>query len=106
MRKIFLILVLGLIYVAISELAASNKADSFCNSINIGDSLPDLHERAVAAGARASASNWQQTGANSRRFFATFTGYYPGSDFICLISEQNGRVTEKKAHLIKSLLFP
>jgi hypothetical protein len=106
MKNIFLLFLVGIMYIAISESSAKKKAETFCDSINIGDTTKDLHERAITAGARGSASTWQKTGIDSRQIFVTFTGYYPGSDFICLVSDRNGSVVKKKAHLFRSLLTP
>lgn len=106
MKNIFLLFLIGIMYLTLSELAAKKKAEAFCDSVNIGDPVTDLHQRAITAGARGNASAWQTTGTDSHRMFVTFTGYYPGSDFMCLISERNGSVVAKKPHLFRSLLMP
>jgi len=86
-----------------SELSAKHKAESFCNSVTIGDSASNLIERATEAGARENGIYWE-TDNSSKNLFASFTGYYPGSDFICKLDTKNGVVVAKHPSLITSLL--
>jgi len=103
MKKILLIFVMLLMYVVTSEMSAKKKAESFCDSVNIGDKTTDIRDMAISRGARGKDSNWKKIGSSTRQIEITFTGYYPGSDFICQLTENNGVVSEKKPYIIRSL---
>ena len=102
MKKILLIFVILTMYVTTSEMSAKKKAESFCNAVSIGEGTNDLRERGIASGARSEDTNWQRLGGSDRQIEITYTGFYPGSDFICLIKERNGAVVSKNANIIKS----
>ncbi|MBP5986853.1 MAG: hypothetical protein KA538_06670 [Azonexus sp.] len=103
MKRIFVFLIALLIYVTMSELSAKRKAELFCDSVTIGNSSDNLFEKAIEAGARKNSTYWEDV--NSLKYlYATFTGYYPGSDFICKIDAKNGIVVAKHPSLITSLL--
>jgi|SRR5476649_1416982 len=103
MKKLLILIALAAMYVSTSELGAKKKAEDFCGTINIGDPTGPLYERGIAAGARKNGSEWVDAEASLRKLFLSFTGYYPGSDFICTITEKNG-VVIKKNILASSLL--
>ena len=90
-------------YVGTSELNAKRKAESFCGTVSIGDSAKDLLENAIKTGSRANGSYWETDG-STKTLSATFTGYYPGSDFICKIDTVNGAVVAKHPYYASSLL--
>lgn len=103
MNKLFVIALAILIYLTISELSAKQKAEKFCNSVNIGDSTNNLFKAAIDAGARRSGTYWIEQ--NSQRSLdAAFTGFYPGSDFICRIDIAGNAVTAKHPSLVTSLI--
>lgn len=104
MRKLFLLAIFFLIYAVISELSAKKKAETFCGSVRIGDPVSELRTRGIAAGARAKATNWAGSENSSRQLAITFTGYYPGSDYICLVTESSGVVIAKDGDIATSLL--
>jgi hypothetical protein len=105
MKKIFILLIIVIMYITTSELNAKRKAESFCDSIAIGQSEKSLLENAIDAGSRASGSYWETDGDGSTKTLnATFTGYYPGSDFICKIDTVNGAVVAKHPGYASSLL--
>ncbi len=103
MKKIILILAILAMYLVTSEMSAKKKAESFCDTVKIGDSTSDLREKGIASGARGKDSNWLYLGNSNREIEITYTGFYPGSDFICLIRETNGVVISKNANIIRSL---
>ena len=102
MKRLLILLAL-LSYFPISELSAKKKAQDFCDSVPIGTPSKYLLENAVASGARRGSTQWEQGGNSRRRLLATYTGFYPGSDFICQITEKDGKVIEKTPSLITSL---
>ena len=101
MKKLIIAIVAILLYVSTSELSAKRKAESLCNSVSIGEQADNLLEKAINAG--ASGSHLEKNG-SSQTLYAAFTGYYPGSDFICGIEIKNGIVVAKNPSLITSLL--
>lgn len=103
MKKLIIAIVAILLYVSTSELSAKRKAESLCNSVSIGEQADNLLEKAINAGARKSGSHLEKNG-SSQTLYAAFTGYYPGSDFICGIEIKNGIVVAKNPSLITSLL--
>jgi hypothetical protein len=102
MKKIFIIILGLLFYITMSEMSAKRKAESFCDSVAVGVSGSSLLERAIESGARKSGSYWDSV-ASQKSLYAAFTGYYPGSDFICKIDTENGVVVAKHRSLITSL---
>lgn len=103
MKKLIIIVLALLLYVTMSELSAKQKAESLCSSVNIGDSANNLLEKAINAGARKSGTYLDEN-RSPKTLYAAFTGYYPGSDFICGIDIANGVVVAKHPSLITSLL--
>lgn len=103
MKKLIIAILAISLYVAISELSAKRKAESLCNSFSIGDKADNLLEIAINAGARKSGIYLERNG-SSQTIYASFTGYYPGSDFICGIKTKNGIVIAKAPNLMTSLL--
>lgn len=85
MKKILLIVVMFAMYLTTSEMSAKKKAENFCDAVKIGDSTSNLREDGIATGARAKDSNWVESGNSTRQLDMTYTGFYPGSDFICQI---------------------
>jgi hypothetical protein len=104
MKKIILIVAMFAMYLATSEMSAKKKAVDFCDSIKIGDGTSHLREDGIATGARANDSNWSESGNSTRQLDMTYTGFYPGSDFICRIRETNGFVVSKNPNVIRSLV--
>ena len=86
-------------YLATSEMSAKKKAESFCDSVRIGDGTSDLREKGIASGARSKDTNWLELGGSSRQIEITYTGFYPGSDFICQIREKNGVVISGRVRI-------
>jgi hypothetical protein len=85
-------------------MSAKKKAESFCNSVSVGDDTSDLREKGIASGARGKDTNWLEVGDSARQIKITYTGFYPGSDFICQIRERNGVVISKNPNIISSIL--
>ena len=102
MKKLFFVLIFAALYITTAELSAKKKAESLCNAVSIGDAASNLLEKAIEAGARKNGTYWDAEG-SSKSLYAAFTGYYAGSDFICKIDTENGRVTAKNPNLITSL---
>jgi hypothetical protein len=85
-------------------MTAKKKAADFCNSISLGETTGELIDMGAAAGARAKDSYWTELESSTRELYVPFTGFYPGSDFICKITEKNGVVVTKNPNIITSLL--
>ncbi len=99
-----MLIIIFLIYAVVSELSAKRKAEIFCGSVRLGNPTVELRTRAIAAGARANATNWVDSENSSRQLAITFTGYYPGSDYICLVTESGGLAIAKNGDIATSLL--
>ncbi|WP_290906167.1 hypothetical protein [Aquabacterium sp.] len=93
MKKLLALLALVAMYLSMSELNAKRKADEMCGSVKLGDETAGLLERGLALGARAKASGWTTYEGNSRKLGFTYTGFAPGSDFFCIITETDGSVS-------------
>lgn len=93
MKRFFVILAVIAMYLSVSELNAKRKADEMCDSVKPGDETTDLLERGLAMGARKKASGWTNFDGNSRKVGFTYTGFAPGSDFFCIITETDGAVS-------------
>ena len=103
MKKILLIVVMFAMYLTTSEMSARKKAEDFCNAVKIGDGTSNLRDDGIATGARAKDSNWVDFGNSTRELDMTYTGFFPGSDFICQIRETNGLVVSKNPNVIRSI---
>lgn len=101
--KFLLIILAVVLYLGVSEMNAKRKAEAFCDSVNVGDSTDDLLERGLAAGARERSSSWVAHPNSPRQLFITFTGFAPGSDFLCGIAERDAVVVDKVV-LARSLI--
>ena len=97
MKKILLIIVFACLYVATSELNAKRKAEEFCNETPAGDSTQGIIERGLHAGASKQESSIEDNGVN-KFIYIGFTGYAPGSSFLCRLTDKNGLVAEKRIH--------
>lgn len=96
MKKILLALGLLAMYLCVTELGAKQKADKFCESVQVGEPTHGLRGRALEAGARAKDSGWHEPQNAARQLIITFTGFAPGSDFLCIIQDSNGAVQTKQ----------
>lgn len=104
MKKFFMFLIMGIFYLTRSELTAKKKAADFCDSIDTIESETFLVDKASAAGARVKNIYLKEFGNNTKVFSVPFTGFYPGSDFICQITEENGKIVDKNPNFTTSLL--
>ena len=93
MKKFLAVLAVIAMYLSISELNAKQKADEMCGSVKLGDETSDLLERGLALGARTKASGWTNYVGNRRKLRFAYTGFAPGSDFFCIITETDGEVS-------------
>ena len=93
MKRFFVILAVIAMYLSVSELNAKRKADEMCGSVKLGDETTGLLERGLALGARTKASGWTNYVGNSRKVGFTYSGFAPGSDFFCIITETDGVVS-------------
>lgn len=93
MKRFFVILAVIAMYLSVSELNAKRKADEMCGSVKLGDETTGLLARGLALGARTKASGWTNYDGNSRKVGFTYTGFAPGSDFFCIITETDGVVS-------------
>lgn len=96
MKKLLLALALVAMYLCIAELGAKQKAEQLCDSIHVGEPTHGLRGRALASGARPKDSGWYEPAHASRQLILTFTGFAPGSDFLCIIVDKNGVVEDKQ----------
>jgi hypothetical protein len=103
MRKLLALLAVAAMYLVVTELNAKRKAEELCSSVKVGDETEGLLERGLAAGARRRDTGWTEFAGNARRLGFTFTGFAPGSDFFCVVTETNGTVSAKK--LLQSSLL-
>jgi hypothetical protein len=103
MKKFFMFIFIGIFYLTMSEMTAKKKAADFCNAIDTIESETSLLDKGSAAGARVKDIYSKEIGKNTKVFYVPFTGFYPGSDFICQITEENGKVVEKNPNIITSL---
>jgi len=104
MKKLLLLLAFVAMYISVTELNAKRKAEEACSFAAIGDPIDGLLEKGLAVGARSKDSGWSYPQGDSRRLQLAFTGFAPGSDFFCMITERNGSVSKKAIHL--SSLLP
>lgn len=96
MKKILLIAALIAMYLSITELGAKQKAEKFCEAVQLGEPTYGLRGKALEAGARAKDSGWYEPQNAARQLVVTFTGFAPGSDFLCILLEKNGAVESKQ----------
>jgi hypothetical protein len=68
------------------EPIAKKQAEDFCASIQIGQSIDGIPERAIASGAEASLARWNERPAGVRRMHVTYVGMPPFSRHICSIT--------------------
>ena len=96
MKKLLLLVALAAMYLSISELGARKKAGAFCDSVQVGERIHGLRGRALEAGARAKDTGWYEPESAERQLVVTFTGFAPGSDFLCILHDRSGLVGLKQ----------
>jgi hypothetical protein len=96
LRKFLFVIALAAMYVATAEVNANRRAGEYCDSVKVGEPADGLRGRALEAGARPKDSGWVEPANGPRELLISFTGFMPGSDYVCLITERNSAVAEKK----------
>ena len=103
-NKLLLLLLCLPLYVATAELGAMRKAERFCGTLSVGQDSEGLQTRAIEAGARVGPTGWHDDAKGVRHFYAHFTGFAAGSDFICQVDARNGKITGLHPNVMTSLL--
>jgi hypothetical protein len=68
------------------EPIAKKQAEDFCASIQLGQSIEGIPERAIASGAEAWLAKWSERPAGVRGMHVTYIGMPPFSRHICSIT--------------------
>jgi len=93
-----LVLMLGLLaaYAGFTERRAAEQAQAFCAAAALGMAVPGLRAQALAQGAHAGQTRWSPQADGSEQLWATFTGVFPLSRHICLVTARAGQVVEAR----------
>jgi len=100
MKKIVYVIMFVAIYLSMSSLSAKQKADKFCDSVQVGVPVDGLREKAIESGASAPYTKWKELGTEQEILSAFFSGYRPKSGFSCEITAKLGTVIRTQKDLL------
>lgn len=81
------------------EPIAKKSALDFCASIQIGESLEGIKERAVSNGALEGFTKWSTQNDGTQILFVTFIGMQPFSRHICAVNASKVVLSAKYMHM-------
>ena len=87
---------LGLAWCGAQEHRAAERAQAFCAAALPGAGAAALQAQALAQGAHAGQTRWSPQADGSEQLWATFTGVFPLSRHICLVTARAGQVVDAR----------
>ncbi|MBN9340559.1 MAG: hypothetical protein J0H52_10810 [Comamonadaceae bacterium] len=86
----------GLAWCVAQEHRATERAQAFCAAALPGADAASLQAQALAQGAHAGQTRWSPQADGGEQLWATFTGVFPLSRHICLVTARAGQVVEAR----------